>query len=64
MCSFNLDENAYLEQTETICTLKTVVFRKYCFQTLSQLLQENKVLDAPGSNTKGFLSRNLFLQLS
>jgi hypothetical protein len=38
--------------------MKKLRCRKYSFQTLTQLSQGNNLLDAPASNTDGFLSRD------
>jgi hypothetical protein len=38
--------------------LKTTICRKYSFQKLILFLQGNKALEAPGSNTHSFLSRD------
>jgi hypothetical protein len=55
MYFFNLSEQAYLEQTEPVSTLKHISCWKYSFQKLTQFSQENNVLDAPASNNDGFL---------
>jgi hypothetical protein len=34
--------------------LTTLIFRKYCCQTINQFSQRNNVLHAPDSNTGGF----------
>jgi hypothetical protein len=61
MCFFNSGEQAYLNQTELIANLKVLGFRKYSYPKLTQFSQANNVLDAPASNTDGFLSRNTCL---
>jgi hypothetical protein len=58
MCFFNSAEQACLEQRDPIYTLQTVTCRKYSFQKLIQYAQEINVLDAPASNTDGFLLRD------
>jgi hypothetical protein len=53
-----------MEQSST-STLKYLSCRMYSFQKLIQFFQENNVLDAPASNTDGFLQEiHLFHQLS
>jgi hypothetical protein len=64
MCFFNLGESSYLEQTEPISTLKTLSYRKYSFQQLTQFSQGNNILDAPASNTDGFLWRDTCISSS
>jgi hypothetical protein len=59
MSFFNSAELAYLEKTEPISTLKILRCRKYSFQKLTQFSQRNNVLNAPASNTDGFLSRDI-----
>jgi hypothetical protein len=51
-------EMDYFEKTEPICTLKHLSCKKFSLQKLIQYLQGNNVLDAPASNTDGFLSRD------
>jgi hypothetical protein len=46
-----------LEQNEPFSTLKTMIFRKYIIQKLTQFLQGNNVLHDPASNTDGYLWR-------
>jgi hypothetical protein len=58
MYFYNLVEWAFLQQNEPISTLKTMIFRKYSFQKLTQFSEGNNVLDAPASNTDGFPSRD------
>jgi hypothetical protein len=53
---FNSAEKLYFEQTEPISTLKNLSYRNYSFQKQTQLSQGHNVLDAPSSNTDGFLS--------
>jgi hypothetical protein len=48
-----------LEQTESISTSKTQNFRKFSFETLTQLSQGKKVIDGPAAKIDGFLSRDL-----
>jgi hypothetical protein len=50
-----------LEQTEPISTLKNLSCRKYSFQKLCQFSQGNNVLDAPASNTSGFITRDTYV---
>jgi hypothetical protein len=38
--------------------LETMMFKKYSFEKLTQFSQGSNVLDAPVSNTDGFLSRD------
>jgi hypothetical protein len=40
MCFFNSAEQDYLEQNEPFFTLKTMISRKYSFQTLTQFYTE------------------------
>jgi hypothetical protein len=47
-----------LEQTESISTSKTQNFRKFSFETLTQLSQGKKVIDGPAAKIDGFLSRD------
>jgi hypothetical protein len=49
-------EKAYLEQRETISILKYLSCRKHCIQKLTQHSQGINVVEAPASNTDGFLS--------
>jgi hypothetical protein len=58
MCFFNSAEQAYLEQNESFYTLKVMTFSKYYFQKLLNSYREKNVLNAPASNTDGFLSRD------
>jgi hypothetical protein len=51
-------EMAYFEQTEPISTLKHLSCKKFSLQKLTQYLQRNNVLDAPASNTDGFLLKD------
>jgi hypothetical protein len=55
---FNSAEYTYLEQTEPISTLKHLSCSLDSFQKLPQFSQGNNVLDAPASNTDGFLLRD------
>jgi hypothetical protein len=55
MCFFISAESAKLEQTEPISTLKTIIFRKCSFKTVTQFSLGNNVLSAPASYTDGFL---------
>jgi hypothetical protein len=61
MCSFNLPEQAYLEQTDPIFPLYPLSSRKYSFQNLTQFSQGNNVLDAPAYNLDGFLYRGTYV---
>jgi hypothetical protein len=61
MCSFILPEQAYLAQTEPICTLYPLSSRKYFFQNLTQFSQGINVLDAPAYNIDGFLYRDTYV---
>jgi hypothetical protein len=61
MCFFCSDEYAYLEQKQSISTLKLLSCRKNSFQKLSQYAWGNKVLDATACKTDGFLSRETCL---
>jgi hypothetical protein len=54
MFSFNLPEQAYLEQAEPISTLYPLSSTKYSCQNLTQFSQRNNVLDAPAYNTVDF----------
>jgi hypothetical protein len=49
---------AYLEQTEPISTMQTLIYKKYSFQTQTQFSQGNNLLEAPASNTDVLLSRD------
>jgi hypothetical protein len=64
MCFFNSAEYAYLQQRADLHPEKRklqVVF----LSKLTHILQGNKVLDAPASNTNGFLQDlHLFLHVS
>jgi hypothetical protein len=55
---FNSAEQAYMEQTDQIYSLKILRSRKFPFQKLIQFRQQNKVLEDPASNTDGFLWRD------
>ena len=64
MCFFNSAEDAYLEERETISILKYLSCRKHCIKKLTQYSQGINVLDAPASDTDGFLSEiHVFLPL-
>jgi hypothetical protein len=54
MYFFNFAEQEYLEQTEPISTLKTVIWRKYFVHKLSHFSQGNNALDAPAANIDDF----------
>jgi hypothetical protein len=58
MCFSNTIEYTYLEQTEHLSTMKHPSCRKYSFHKLSQFSQVNIALDAPVSNTDGYLWRD------
>jgi hypothetical protein len=62
MFFFTLAEKTYLEQTEPISTLKTMIYRNVSFQKLTQLSLGNNVLDAKQKVAFGEI--HLFLQLS
>jgi hypothetical protein len=47
-----------MEQRQPVSTLKSLSCRKYSFQKLTQFSEGNNVLDAPASNTNGFLLRD------
>jgi hypothetical protein len=64
MHSLYLPEQAYLEQTEAISTLKSMIARKSSFQKLTQFSQANNVLDAEVSNINGFLGRGTWVSSS
>jgi hypothetical protein len=64
MCFFNSAKYVYLEQTEHISTLETMLCRMYYFQKLTQFTQGNDVVDAPSSKTKGFLFRDTCVSLT
>jgi hypothetical protein len=55
MCFINSGVQAYFSQRESNFTLENSHSRKYSFQKLDQLSLGNNVLDAPTSNTDGFL---------
>jgi hypothetical protein len=57
-CVINLLEYAYLEQNEPFSNLKVLMCRKNSFHKLTQFSQVNNVLDAPASNSDGFLLRD------
>jgi hypothetical protein len=48
-------------KTESIFTLTIESCRENTFPKVTQLSQGNNMLDAPASNTDGFLSRDSFL---
>jgi hypothetical protein len=50
MCSFNLDEQGYLEKTDPISTLKVLSYRKYSFQNVNWFSQRHNMLHAAASN--------------
>jgi hypothetical protein len=54
MCFFKYAEEAYLKQNESFSTLKSLIYRKYFFQKLTDISQGNNVLDAPASMTDAF----------
>jgi hypothetical protein len=58
MYLFNSAGKAYLEQREPFSTLKTMIYRQYSFQKLTQFSQGNNIVDSPPSNTDGFVSRD------
>jgi hypothetical protein len=58
MCFFNLAEQSYLEQNDHFFTLKTMIFRMYSCQKLTQLSQGNNVVHAAMSNIDCFLWRD------
>jgi hypothetical protein len=41
--------------------MKTMIWRKYSFQKLTQFTQGNNVLDAAASNTDGFVLRDTYV---
>jgi hypothetical protein len=55
MCFFNSAEQASLEHTEPISTLRTMIFNKYSFPKRTQFSQGKNVLDAPASTSEGGL---------
>ena len=55
MCFFNAAEQASLEQTEPISTLRTMIFDKYSFPKLTQFSLGKSGLDAPASTSDGCL---------
>jgi hypothetical protein len=61
MCSFNSAELSYLEQTEPTSTLQHHGWKKISVPNLTQLAQENNVLDASASNMHGVVLRNTWL---
>jgi hypothetical protein len=63
MCSFNLDAKAYLEQTEPLCTLKTVIAGSIPVK-LTEFSWGNNVLHAPASSIAGFLWRDTCVSLT
>jgi hypothetical protein len=50
-----------LEQREPMSTLNHLRGRKSSFQKRTKFSQGNNVLDAPPCNTRGFLSRDVFV---
>jgi hypothetical protein len=46
------------EHNEPFSTLKTMMFRKYSFQKLTQLSLGNNAVDAPACNVDEILSRD------
>jgi hypothetical protein len=55
MCFFKSAEQAYLEQTEFLPTLKHLFCRNNSFQKLTQFSQGNNILDTPAFNMDHFL---------
>jgi hypothetical protein len=58
MCFFNSAEQAYLEQSEPVSTLKNLSCRTYSIQKPTQYSQGNNGLHAPAPNRNDFLSRD------
>jgi hypothetical protein len=57
-CFFNLAKYTYLDKRELISTLRNLCCRRNCFQNLTQFSHWNLVVNAPASNTYGFLWRD------
>jgi hypothetical protein len=55
MCFFNSTEQASLEPTEPISTLRTTIFKKYSFPKRTQFSMGKNVLVAPASTSDGVL---------
>jgi hypothetical protein len=55
MCLLNSGEQAYSEQSECYCNLKTLRGRMHSFQKLTQFSKGNYVKDPPPSNIDDFL---------
>jgi hypothetical protein len=61
MCFLSSVEQAYLEQNVRFYPCKTLIGKQYSFQKQTQISQGKNVLDAPASNTDGFLLRDMCL---
>jgi hypothetical protein len=64
VCSFKLAELGLSGANRSYPHLENYDLQAVFFQTLTQFSQGNKVLDAPGSNTDGFLSRDTYISLT
>jgi hypothetical protein len=62
-CFFHSVERSYLEKREPISTLKLLHGTTYSFQQLTQLSQENSVLDAPAVTYMFFIGETHVLLL-
>jgi len=61
---FNSAEYTLREQTESISTFNHLSSRKYSFEKTNRILQGNNVVEAPGSKTDDFLSRDTCVSTS
>jgi hypothetical protein len=57
----NIAEHVYMQQTQPISILKSIICWKYSFQKLTQLSLGNNAIDTAAFNTDGFLSRDTFV---
>ena len=57
-CVYSTKLNRPISKKESLLHMENLRCRKYFFQKLIQILQENNVLDAPGPNTDSFLFRD------
>jgi hypothetical protein len=57
-CFITSTEEALLQHNGPFSTLKILVCRNYSMQNITQVSPGKKVLDAPASNTDGFLLRD------
>jgi hypothetical protein len=57
MCFFKYFEAAYMEPYKPFSTFKSLIYRKYPFEKLTEVSQGKNVLDATASMTNAFLWR-------